>query len=372
MQAWARAVAQRLGELLELGDRFRESTVHMDAGADRVVLAEAPDGTSPASPGRGQHQDGTSPVSPGRGRVSIALSIDDDFVEVAAHLPAGEAPGVRERIADPLRALELTTALEALPEQFTLGVAGEVSSMEGLSRQPPPTEGSGLPEEGASRFTLDRLRALLLRTERTQRPLWLGWRIPRDLAVEHAALLDEQLEDAAVALGAVFPLLLGPTTGPDLGPPHVSPLSQRHDRRHASPVDDDPPGAKRRPRGRDRDRERDGGLSEQEAPEREADSHSPPVRVGSPRATTSSRARPPRAGRGAGKRIEAGARVRVLEGPFSGKVGVVQELDGKGGARVLLGLLAVRLDVRDLARSPEGRARPILSTSHRKPAPARS
>jgi hypothetical protein len=70
--------------------------------------------------------------------------------------------------------------------------------------------------------------------------------------------------------------------------------------------------------------------------------------------------------------IEKGTRVRVLEGAFSGKVGVVQEVDGKGGARVMLGLLAVRVDVKDLVRCTEGRHRPILSSSYRKPVPVRS
>ena len=50
--------------------------------------------------------------------------------------------------------------------------------------------------------------------------------------------------------------------------------------------------------------------------------------------------------------------MRVLDGPFSGKVGVVQELDGKGGARVMLGLLAVRLDVKDIVACAKGRERP--------------
>jgi transcription antitermination factor NusG len=70
--------------------------------------------------------------------------------------------------------------------------------------------------------------------------------------------------------------------------------------------------------------------------------------------------------------FERGARVSVLKGPFAGKVGVVQELDGKGGARVMLGLLAVRLDVKNLISAVEGRGRPRLSSSHRKPMPARS
>jgi transcription antitermination factor NusG len=70
--------------------------------------------------------------------------------------------------------------------------------------------------------------------------------------------------------------------------------------------------------------------------------------------------------------FERGARVSVLKGAFAGKVGVVQELDGKGGARVMLGLLAVRLDVKNLVSAAEGRGRPRLSSSHRKPLPARS
>jgi hypothetical protein len=70
--------------------------------------------------------------------------------------------------------------------------------------------------------------------------------------------------------------------------------------------------------------------------------------------------------------FEKGARVSVLKGPFAGKVGVFQELDGKGGARVMLGLLAVRLDMQNLVSVAEGRGRPRLSSSHRKPLPARS
>jgi transcription antitermination factor NusG len=70
--------------------------------------------------------------------------------------------------------------------------------------------------------------------------------------------------------------------------------------------------------------------------------------------------------------FERGARVSVLKGPFAGKVGIFQELDGKGGAHVTLGLLAVRLDVKNLVLATVGRARPRLSSSHRKPLPARS
>jgi hypothetical protein len=65
--------------------------------------------------------------------------------------------------------------------------------------------------------------------------------------------------------------------------------------------------------------------------------------------------------------IEKGAKVRVLSGPFADKVGVVGELDGRGGARVLLGLLATRLEVTGLEPIVEGRERPPLQSSHRRP-----
>ena len=67
-----------------------------------------------------------------------------------------------------------------------------------------------------------------------------------------------------------------------------------------------------------------------------------------------------------------GARVRIVDGPFAGKVGVVQGVDAKGGARVMLGLLVVRFEVRHLTLHAEGRARPVLGSSHRKPGAARS
>jgi len=43
--------------------------------------------------------------------------------------------------------------------------------------------------------------------------------------------------------------------------------------------------------------------------------------------------------------------VRVVRGMFAGKSGVVQEVDAKGGAKVLLGTMAVKLDAEDLAKA---------------------
>jgi hypothetical protein len=65
--------------------------------------------------------------------------------------------------------------------------------------------------------------------------------------------------------------------------------------------------------------------------------------------------------------IDPGAHVRALAGPFAGQAGVVQELDGKGGARVLFGTLNARVELRDLTIADKKRGRPVLSSSHRKP-----
>ncbi len=73
--------------------------------------------------------------------------------------------------------------------------------------------------------------------------------------------------------------------------------------------------------------------------------------------------------------FERGAQVRVTSGPFEGKTGVVEKLVGRRSARVLLGLLPVQIDLDDLAPSAlnaSARSRPRLTSSHRKPVPARS
>jgi len=59
--------------------------------------------------------------------------------------------------------------------------------------------------------------------------------------------------------------------------------------------------------------------------------------------------------------------VQVLAGPFEGKVGVVQELDGKGGARVVLGTMSSWVPLVDLRRDSLGLERPPIRSSHRKP-----
>jgi len=169
-------------------------------------------------------------------------------------------------------ARELFAALELLPEQLTIGTL----------KDPLPRP--------ARDTTLDELIALLEKAGM----LRIGWKVPTDVALEHADVIDEQLEDAIVVLA-----------------PIVKIAEAARDRRDAS---------------------------------------GPSADV----ANVDTKAV-----------VDRGSRVQVLAGTFLGKVGVVQELDGKGGARVMLGLLAAHLDVKDLAVATA--RRPVLGSSHRRP-----
>lgn len=46
--------------------------------------------------------------------------------------------------------------------------------------------------------------------------------------------------------------------------------------------------------------------------------------------------------------VQKGHRARVLRGPFAGQVGLVQDIDSRGTARIMVGLLATRIPVDDL------------------------
>lgn len=309
----------------------------------------------------------------------LVLRIERSYVRAGLELPAVHARVARSRLSDPSRALELATAFEALPEQFTMGE----------SRDPIAIDAADANEAA----TADDLRALLARVETVEHAgagVWIGWTVPRALALEHSAMLDEQLEDAIAALAQLFALLVadvsdlddraggkgrrfsGRRPGVGKGDRKKDSEGERGERGERDGGRD----ADARARGRGRDREVEGERDEAD-PE--------PARDASPMGSRASDSKPlapsrsPRSTRLPRKplkpahvAIERGARVRVLKGPFSGKVGVVHELDGKGGARVMLGLLAVRLEVTNLMPCVEGRGRPVLSSSHRKPIPARS
>jgi transcription antitermination factor NusG len=333
MEAWGRTALTRLREL---DDELGSSV--LDVGDERCLVFARP---------------ATAQLVM---RASLALRIDALGVRASLELPAARAPGVRARLTDPARALEVTAALQALPEQFAIGVDGDKGGLQ------------------APRCTTDGLRQLLDRVERSQRALRIDWHVPRQVAARHAAILEEELEDAVVALGEVLVLLADEVDGGSAGV-GTQRRPRRRGRRHVRDVDDDRGQDGRRVRALGRERERDAEMDTEPELPPGADTLAPPLQgVAGPgpalRAGLRRRASVPRVDLRA--QIKRGARVRVLEGPFSGKVGVVQDLDGKGGARVLLGLFAVHVGVKDLAASFEGRKRPLLATSHRKLPPVRS
>ncbi len=340
MDAWASGVAPRLADL---GIKATPSAMQNVPPLPQVQLLV-----------RGAPRDAAR----------LVLAMDDGGVRAGLELPASQAPAARVRLSDAGRSLELATALEALPEQFTMGLQdGQVDAA----------------SAEASRATADEVRALLDRAERERATMWIGWRVPREIAVEHATLLDELLADAIVALAKVFALLAADVVGrrparreQDARSAKGRRFSRRRGSVDGSMVDDD-----ERDRGHaggthahDRGREGEPGGEREAEPESLRESALSRGRLEAklpPR--PGARRRPTKASSDA---IERGTRVHVLKGPFSGKVGVVHELDGKGGARVMLGLLAVRLEVGNLVPAVEGRGRPRLSSSHRKPIPARS
>jgi hypothetical protein len=306
------------------------------------------------------------------GRLTLTFDAAS-HVEVGLALPPRDVPALRGRFADAERALELTTVIEALPEQFETGAAGD---------------GARLP---ASRASSDELRALLERLERDQEAWWLGWRVPRAAAMQHAAQLDELLEDALVALGGLLALVAWTPARAAAEDPRTASLSRRRERArrdeeshaggghgaHASHGSGGSNRSHRRAVTHARNaRERDPEGEVEADPQAPGEGEPAPVR--SPRGANAPVSPRPGLRRRAlaavdpRAPIEKGIRVRVLEGPFAGKIGLVQELDGRGGARVMLGLLAVRLDAKDVVACAEGRMRPRLSSSHRKPQLVRS
>ena len=70
-----------------------------------------------------------------------------------------------------------------------------------------------------------------------------------------------------------------------------------------------------------------------------------------------------------GSPVAKGSFVRVIGGTLDGKTGIVQQIEGRGYARVMIGLLATRVKVADLLLVSSARARPMLSSSHRKRPP---
>lgn len=288
----------------------------------------------------------------GHGEIPARLfvAVGPEGLDVALEIPPAGLAEVFQRLGDRAGVLELEAALHALPEQFTLRVTGE-------PERPQVSQLSGA--QGL---------AVVERAVASEMSVGIGWTLARAVALEHAEGLDDQVEDALVALAlTVMPLAWTPVMS-DGGAGRARWFSEKG----ASPG----PRRTRLRKNRkdpDADTETDTEAERDGTAEREA-SGQPSVRFGDPWIPSphvGGRA-PHRHASAARPTIGPGARVRVLEGPFAGRTGVVQEVDGKGGARVMLGLLAVRVIEKDLAILSRAGARPRLSSSHRRPSPVRS
>ncbi|MBX3188167.1 MAG: KOW motif-containing protein [Labilithrix sp.] len=394
IHAWARGVVPRLEQLgiaveVVVPDEVEQhlSSRAPRAIAQRVIFVRDDFGRSGVPR--------TVPdVDPLRAHAYLALTIDSVHVEVSLELcPEAEADvkNLRARLGDPTGLLELTTLFETLPQEFAIGVIGVPS----------------FPR--AELAAADDVRALLDDSERNRRPLWLGWSVKREIALHHSSELDEQLADALVVLAHAYKLI---AWAPDndliaagrrgawrAGRARAEERRERgrEERRKRRSVRKGPVRIEGTRRERE-DARRLLSLAEREGPSRRGAAEPPvsrggareeapegfgergreggrPVPARRPILQTTLRARGARPAL-AGEvdptiPIEKGTRVRVLAGPFANKVGVVQELDHKGRARVRLGLLAATLDLKDIVASADG-SRPMLASSHRRPRNARS
>jgi len=263
------------------------------------------------------------------------------------------------------------------------------------------------------------VRELLDDSFRSRRALWLGWSLKREMALAHATDLDEQLADAIVVLGHAYKLIAWAPDNDLVGAADRLQRDARQTRQKAS--------EQRRERGLEARKARaqtqknkklprgaDGTRREREDARRAVSiadldplkspqqgeptlgssaaavstdagdagdaalgaTHAaanllrpslgrrpvlPSTATRRPRRTSST----PSGQADAESSVEKGTRVRVLAGPFMNKVGIVQELDSKGRARVRLGLLAATLELSDLVATAEG-IRPRLASSHRR------
>lgn len=335
----------------------------------------------------------------------LALRLDPEAVEVcfAAHPEAKvDVDNLRARLAtagapgEAKLADELTSALRALPEEFMIGLGREDRAR-------------------CEEATAEVIGRLLERAAAGQTPLWIGWTVPRETALAHADTIDEQLEDAITALAPIYRLIAWSRENDHIAlDRRIEGLEQEKARTHAEALAENerwraqqeaqrersqkeaqarleeaarrsdaagfrgapPPGkrptldalfkpkgaaagARHEAHGGHREAKRDAAGPKQ--PDLKPSAHTQPKE-----APAESRASAP-APSGA---IEKGATVRVLSGAFARKVGVVAELDGRGGARVLLGLLSTRLDMSDLELAPEDRERREPTTSSKAPTAA--
>lgn len=339
--------------------------------------------------------------------VHPAAKVDIDNLK--SRLQASAAGESAESPSAPLAA-EFTQALKTLPEEFTIGV-GESDRI------------------ACSTATPETIIGMLERAATGQTPLWIGWSIPRQTALDHADILEEQLEDALAALGPIYKLVAwSPENDQIAVGQRISGLEQERARTHAETTAQFERWQAEQEAQRERSRVIAQARSAEEkerlrrpapgrgflgsgskrpsldtlfktpkneaAPDkREAKDTAPkrapqelvqPPKTAPAPTITVTEARfnkqaetipaPPPAPSPANaadvtQPLEKGSRVRVKSGAFADKVGVISELDGRGGVRVLLGLLSTRLELSQLEPALDDQKRPALQSSHRKPAP---
>lgn len=269
---------------------------------------------------------------------TLQLAIARDHVEVALELRAaeGDLEALAAILDDDPRADAVLALFSRVPEQILLD------------------------ELALPTAELSALRRCVGRAIDQGRDLKIAWQVPREVALLHASLLDELLADAIVALSPIYRLFIG-----------ASSIDRDRDRERASrPRLEAKPAPNARPSPLEAARSigrtiplprlSRGVLSSTHG------ARATLVRTGDPSRVLPSAMR-------AAEAFVRGTQVRVLGGPFEGKVGVVQALDGKGSARVLFGLLATRVELTELVATDASGAvlrprRPALGSSHRRPA----
>jgi hypothetical protein len=377
--AWARALHPRLVALglevdLEASDEHPGPRNAQRVDAQHVVFTRAIAEREELDrlAGRALGDALEAPVPP-LGHAWLGLSLDAAGVEVGLVLPPdafADVGTLRARVVgtEP----DVLAALSALPH--------EVAVVVGEERVP------------AHDVTHERLSALGDRAASERAPLAFAWRVGRDVALAHADVLAEELEGALCALGPLHRLVTWRRDDDLLGlGARLASLEDELARAHAE-------RAAAHERWLAERKDEHARLAEIARARRAAAAGAPH------RATLATLFGPPRAKKPAPSRaghapahgvhppahgahetpvaapvassaaghhhapgpLEKGARVRVLAGAFAGRVGVVSDLDGRGGARVLLGLLSARIELADLEPVVEGRGRPALHTSHTK------
>jgi transcription antitermination factor NusG len=390
IEVWARGIVPRLEQLglaleVVVPDEVEQhlSSRAPRSIAQRVIFVRDQFGRSgvPRSESDGD---------PLRAHAYLALTIDSVHVEVSLEVcPEAEADAknLRARLGDPPRLLELTTLFETLPQEFAIGVIGVPSF------------------PSAEHASADDVRALLDDSQRSRRALWVGWSVKREIALAHSSELDEQLADALVVLAHAYKLVAWAPDNDLIGAGRRGAWRAgrarneerrergREERRKRRSVHKKPVRVEGTRREREDARrlltvaEREGAgpasragtktpaagedAGTADAAERgRGEGHGRSVPARRPMLQTMMRARGARPAMSTEVDpkipIEKGTRVRVLAGAFANKVGIVQELDSKGRARVRLGLLAATLDLKDIVASTEG-TRPMLASSHRRP-----